>query len=120
MRKIKFILTSLLLVALSSCYLQNPNTSSESTSSNNTTESSSSLNSSTSSSSSNKPSTSSSSLNSSTTSNDKIYGSVPEGVKVYSELEAIEYMKSSSYKQFEEMYVSGIIASSSHNNSNTM
>lgn len=140
MKKIKFILTSLLLVALSSCYLQNPNTSSESTSSNNTTESSSSLNSSTSSSSSisidtsnssssnsssstsssssSKPSTSSSSLSSSTTSNDKIYGSVPEGVKVYSELEAIEYMKSSSYEQFEEMYVSGIIASSSYNNSN--
>ena len=144
MKKIKYLLTSLLLIALTSCYLSNSNSSSQSdstsnnslvssntnsnisTSSSPSSKPSSSNSSSSSSVSSSKPSTSSSSSsssssissNSSSSSTDKVYGSVPDGVKVYKELEAIEYMKSSNYEQFEEMYVSGIIASSSYNNSN--
>lgn len=148
MKKIKYLLTSLLLIALTSCYISNSNSSSQSSSTSNNSLVSSNTNSnistssslsssnnlssgsnsissynSSSSSSSSSSSTTSSSTNSSISSNsnsstDKVYGSVPDGVKVYKELEAIEYMKSSNYEQFEEMYVSGIIASSSYNNSN--
>lgn len=87
MKKIKFLLASLLLVFFTSCSLIIPSSSSSS------------------------PVSSSSSSSSS----EEVFGSVPSNAKVYSELEAIEYMKSSSYQQFEEMYVSGIIADSKYN-----
>lgn len=109
MKKIKLILTSLLLIALSSCYLNSNSTSSSTSSSTISNSSSSTLSS----------SSSSTSINSSSSSSkEQVFGSVPEGVKVYTELEAIEHMQLSSYEQFEEMYVSGIIASSKYSSNN--
>ena len=93
MKKIKFILMSLLLIALSSCNI-NSSSSSSSITSNST------------------------SISTNSSSQEKIWGSVPDNVKVYTELEAIEHMQSPSYVQFEEMYVSGIIASSKYSSNN--
>ena len=89
MKKIKFILMSLLLIALSSCNINSSSSSSAITSN-------------------------STSISTNSSSQEKIWGSVPDNVKVYTELEAIEHMQSPSYVQFEDMYVSGIIASSKY------
>jgi hypothetical protein len=93
MKKIKFILMSLLLIALSSCNINSSSSSSAITSN-------------------------STSISTNSSSQEKIWGSVPDNVKVYTELEAIEHMQSPSYVQFEEMYVSGIIASSKYSSNN--
>ena len=93
MKKIKFILMSLLLIALSSCNINSSSSSSTITSN-------------------------STSISTNSSSQEKIWGSVPDNVKVYTELEAIEHMQSPSYVQFEEMYVSGIIASSKYSSNN--
>ena len=113
MKKFRFLLTSLLLVIVTSCSFITPNNSSSTLSS---SFESSTISSNISSSNSSIISSSSSSSNE----NGKIevFGSIPENVKVYTELEAIEYMKSSSWEQFEEMYVSGIIAESKYSSNN--
>ena len=104
LKKIKFLVMALLAFVVTSCGLINPSTSSSSSSS-----SSSSTSSSTSSSSSSSTSSSSSSVN------QQVWGEIPAGVKVYTEEEAIAYMQSSSWTQFEEMCVTGVVKKVTYN-----
>ena len=96
MKRIKLILISLLLIALSGCSFTTSSSSSSSNTSNTTQQTTS----------------------SSSTKTHEIYGEIPNGVKIYSELEAIEHIKSSNWTKFDEMYVSGIVANVSYNASN--
>lgn len=119
MKKFRFLLTSLLLVIVTSCSFITPNNSSSTLSSSfESSTTSSNISSSNSSTTVSSSIISSSSASSNENGKVEVFGSIPENVKVYTELEAIEYMKSSSWEQFEEMYVSGIIAESKYSSNN--